>query len=751
MAAVPSLSPDLIEKQAFTSGFRGFDQSEVRDFLARVATEVRALRDRANQLESAWHSAEERAARPPVLDEDTLMAAVGEETASILRAARSAAADLRNRAAQDAERIMGEAEARAGEVRAEADAVLVRETQAAEETAGQLIGSARSEAVAIVDKAKADAEGIRASAQQERALTLDGAISTRERILDDLSRRRRVASVQIEQLRAGRERLLESYGVVRRTLEEVNDELNRADAEARAAADEVGRRMQREYHPESPPDDPGTGGPGVGDPGVGEPGAGDSAVVGSADPDPGSAADAGSAGDAAGATPDPPSHATGGVPPEGAHSPPEQETVPTTPVGSSAPGPLASGPGTGGDPPTATAGGSPGRPRGRADSVQALAPIASVPTDEHPAGGIAVPRLRVVTDPSDGSSAAATGSPPVGVLDSPPRPAGPVRADPASTPPAKAGPSGSKVDVLFARIRSSRATKPEQPVAHAESGEDPGGAVAGTVETDPDVEAAPAEATDVAVVADVPDVEAAAAPAEATEAFDGIPTRSDGDEALLQRREAAIVDLESSLTRKLKRTMQDEQNDLLDRLRSLKGTPTAARLLPDLPDQIDRYARAAEPAVDQAASAGVAFAAQTLGLEGSSPEAPEATDLATETATTIVESLRRQLERAVETSADDDQSVLIEALGAAYREWKSERIERVAGDGLTAAFSRGTWHAVPDGTALRWVVDDLGGPCPDCDDDALAGALPKGEPFPTGQAHPPAHTGCRCLLVPSAG
>ena len=50
---------------------------------------------------------------------------------------------------------------------------------------------------------------------------------------------------------------------------------------------------------------------------------------------------------------------------------------------------------------------------------------------------------------------------------------------------------------------------------------------------------------------------------------------------------------------------------------------------------------------------------------------------------------------------------------------------------------------------MRWVVDDVDGPCPDCDDDALAGLLPKGEEFPTGQTYPPAHSGCRCLLVPS--
>ena len=70
--------------------------------------------------------------------------------------------------------------------------------------------------------------------------------------------------------------------------------------------------------------------------------------------------------------------------------------------------------------------------------------------------------------------------------------------------------------------------------------------------------------------------------------------------------------------------------------------------------------------------------------------------------------------------------MLVEAVGSAYREWKSERIERIAGDVLAAAFSRGTWHQVPMGGPLRWVVQDTGGPCPDCDDDVLAGSLPKG-------------------------
>ena len=109
MGADPSLTSELIQAQAFTTGFRGYDQAEVRSFLGRVATEVRLLRERSDQLESAWHSAEERAARPPVLDEDSLMAAVGEETGAILLAARATASDLRNRATQEAERIVAEA------------------------------------------------------------------------------------------------------------------------------------------------------------------------------------------------------------------------------------------------------------------------------------------------------------------------------------------------------------------------------------------------------------------------------------------------------------------------------------------------------------------------------------------------------------------------------------------------------------------------------------------------------------------
>jgi hypothetical protein len=101
-----------------------------------------------------------------------------------------------------------------------------------------------------------------------------------------------------------------------------------------------------------------------------------------------------------------------------------------------------------------------------------------------------------------------------------------------------------------------------------------------------------------------------------------------------------------------------------------------------------------------------------------------------------------------------DESVVAEHVGSAFREWKGERIERLAGDHVVAAFSAGTIAAAEGGSSshLEWVaVSDSGDtPCPDCEDNGLTGSLAPGEEFPTGHLHPPAHPGCRCLLVLSA-
>ncbi len=71
--------------------------------------------------------------------------------------------------------------------------------------------------------------------------------SVRERILADLGRRRMLLQAQIDELRAGRDRLLDAYRVVKRTLGDATDAL--VQVEARAAAELAGPAPMTENVP----------------------------------------------------------------------------------------------------------------------------------------------------------------------------------------------------------------------------------------------------------------------------------------------------------------------------------------------------------------------------------------------------------------------------------------------------------------------------------------------------------------------
>lgn len=49
---------------------------------------------------------------------------------------------------------------------------------------------------------------------------------------------------------------------------------------------------------------------------------------------------------------------------------------------------------------------------------------------------------------------------------------------------------------------------------------------------------------------------------------------------------------------------------------------------------------------------------------------------------------------------------------------------------------------------VRWVTRS-GHPCPICITNEAAGAIPLGQPFPSGDQAPPAHPNCECVLVPA--
>ena len=84
-----------------------------------------------------------------------------------------------------------------------------------------------------------------------------------------------------------------------------------------------------------------------------------------------------------------------------------------------------------------------------------------------------------------------------------------------------------------------------------------------------------------------------------------------------------------------------------------------------------------------------------------------------------------------------------------YREWKTQHIDEQLDDVLRTTHGRAVLAALPDGAPVCWGVDAEHPACADGDDNALAGCVSAGTPFPTGHLFAPSHTGCRCLLVPA--
>ena len=175
----PSLDPEFVATQTFSSSFRGFDTAEVRGYLEVIAGLLRDGEQREEELTRSLADAEERLAHPPPLDEHQLTVLLGEETTRVIETARHAASEIRSKAEENAARLVREAidEAAASRTSAEESAALIlteleRETAAqrtaAEEYASQIRGEADDKIAQQL--AEADAESARMRAEAESVL-----------------------------------------------------------------------------------------------------------------------------------------------------------------------------------------------------------------------------------------------------------------------------------------------------------------------------------------------------------------------------------------------------------------------------------------------------------------------------------------------------------------------------------------------------------------------------------------------------
>src|SRR4051794_636369 len=214
-----SLRPDDIVRHPFSTGFRGYDPNEVRHFLKRISAELREAREAAEMLRRRLAEAERPRPQAPEIDDRMLTDALGEETVRVLTSAREAAAEITAKAEQKAARMVAEAQEvsarlrtdaheEAERLRTEAEGVLAQRVEEAERAVAGLREAAAAEAEAAEARAKELAEAEVEAARVQGREMLGEAQALREKVLHDLSRRRRLAVAQVEQLRAGRDRLI---------------------------------------------------------------------------------------------------------------------------------------------------------------------------------------------------------------------------------------------------------------------------------------------------------------------------------------------------------------------------------------------------------------------------------------------------------------------------------------------------------------------------------------------------------------
>lgn len=744
-----TVSAEEVRRRSFSSAFRGFDQSEVLGFLERIADELEDYDRREKELRAELREARDRVLHPR-LDEDTLTSALGQEAALILRSAHEAAADVRRRAEEHAARVLGEAHKEAERIRAAAETVMGERTIEAEAAADSIRAAADAEAAAVLSRARQQAATALEEARERCEELAQESESLKGRVLGDLVRRRRIMNAQVEQLGAGRETILRALHEVRRMLEQTVDSLDRVATEAKTAAEDARVRALAEPEPEGSDLEREAGSA------LGSPLDGLAKVLAGLEQSLASLA----AGEPAVA---PPALAEQVVAehvvaervvaehvvapqvvaePEVPQAPPGEPVAAEAEEAAAVPVPA----------PTADLPAEPeedddesftelerrgalrllrrGRPR----------PVVESPASYAPEPGEAVRLIRPESPPPSVES-----PPPVRAESEEPEERVRVVSAPAADE-ALGDDHQSSVDELFARLRAERAAAREQ--AEAVLADSPAeGAEDADYGQETDAPAVELEDAAAPMEAGVPAETAAEAERVEAELDAEAVTDDEAAEApLLDMRNRMLGSVHERLARRLKRTLQDDQNEVLDRVRAA-SRGRAGPLLPDEADHRGAYAAAVGPLMEEAFRAGSLFAAEVF--PGAAPQADGRNGaVADALATELVVQLRARLTALFDAPEGGEPEDLAEGAGAAYRAWKGERVESLAMDYVVDSFTAGVLAAVPDGTKLRWIVDD-DTPCPDCDDNALAGPTTAGESFPTGQQHPPAHPGCRCLLAPA--
>jgi cell division septum initiation protein DivIVA len=609
-----------VSAASFNVSRRGFDQTEVRDFLRMVSAEMARLQERERFLESELKAMQTRGmSAPGMLDEEVVTALLGEEAARVLGTAREASSQIRLRAEEAATRLVKEASSDATRLREEAELEAVRRRE----------------------DAAADAEAEIELAKQQGRDMVNEAREYREKVLTELARRRELAREQIEQLIHNRDRLLNAFERARLATDDVMTGLVSVDHD-----------LPREYINLAP-----TTGP---VPTI----VLERVVEAFAEAEAETQAEA--------------------------ESPEVVELFDHTKLEEIEP--------------EATQ-------EVAVEVIEEVAPVEEVlvemevveaTVEETPAVEVIETTAVVEDEKSNVVNLFSKDRPR-------PETSGGVNPEHPSvdkTVAPKSDANAQAVENLFARLREATVDKAAS------------NAVSGGKVVEPRKSTKKAEVVEETATAVV-------------------PVQPMHDAGAFAKRDEVLAPVVVAMSRKLKRVLADEENEVLEYLRGKKNALTVDAMVGEQEVHAKRYGDAISEDI-MAAAKGAAKSAKVTDV------IPTVDVLI---GVQLVKPLRDRLAKAIEQNGTD-RVAMAKALRGVYRQWKSQHIDEQVDDIACLSYSRGFFAGVKPGTQVCWMVDPNGPECPDAEDNSLAGSIALGKEFPTGNLHPLAHAGCRCLLAP---
>ncbi len=681
-------SPAAVGSAQFEVVRRGYDQGEVRDFLRMVSAELARLQERERFLESEMRAIQTRGLSDPgVLDEATVTTLLGEETARVLSVAREAAQQMRVRAAESAERLVRDATLEVARMHEEADIEVARRRSDALEDSESEIELAKQQGREMVNEAR----------------------EYSEKKLSELARRRELAKQQIEQLIRDRDRLMSAFERARLAANDVMGDLTEFDEAAGELSQAtsngvVDRTIQNvvQFDREKYDNDTSEHSvPVITDLSKTEP-VQQPFLTGQAE-----------------SVSELELEKPVGVPVENTFVKPVEKIF-EEPVKEPVEEPVE-------------------------ELVKVKSEVRSeIKADEPDAGhranviqlfGRTSRRLHPSTDPPTDAStddqqteeaeltvqpeqtvqSEQTQEPVLEAVKSTPK----LKIEKAAVVPKKSG-----VDDLFAKLRQAGA-----------------GTVAISIKPVAPINKKQTQA--------VVQIESPIKPTPETSSNEQKAPKP--DTRIFSKRDESLAPMIDLLAKKLRRVLADEENTVLNYLQSKKAQVALETVLPSFDSQVQSFVEATSKDLIEVAMAGAQSLTKSLkaDLRKKVSNTTVMQVMSKNLADSIVLPLRTRIQKCVEKSAGDsnEMSSLIRTV---YREWKMQQIDKLVGDIARLAYSRGAYLVLDTGTKVCWMVDPNGPACSDAEDNSLAGAIARGENFPTGHEHPVAHPGCRCLVVPSS-